>query len=179
MTRRDYLWLAVMLAGMALVWYYFKPQPAPVGQYTQAEKAPQVSGVPTVPLLPKKPIQVYADPAKQRLNLSPEQISNKAIVVVSASRVPSDLHPQTVVTTLDQNTGVFSTLVRSEPYPWLAAEQTGELRLDYGIKNGGLKVARLSLHENLVQIKALHLGVNSSLDTDGIFFVGAGVGWGW
>jgi hypothetical protein len=35
------------------------------------------------------------------------------------------------------------------------------------------------LREDLLQVKALHLGLNASLDTDGAWFVGVGVGYRW
>lgn len=178
MTWRTRIELAFGVLAAGLIWYFSTPKPAPVNEWTQAKTVPQVVDVPKVSIQPKQ-IIVYSTPVKKHLGLPTEARANNDIVVVAASRVPSDLHPQTVTTLLDQNTGEFQTLVRREPYSWLAAEQSGELRVDYGIKNGMVRIGRLSLHEDLMQLSALHLGVSAALDTDRQFFAGAGVEWKW
>lgn len=63
--------------------------------------------------------------------------------------------------------------------PWLDATKRGAARLDYGIKNGGTRVARISIEQDVLAIKAARLGVSATLDSDGKLFAGAGVGVSW
>lgn len=169
---------AGILAAAVALWYVMKPEPAPVGGWQPAKEAPQVAAVPKESIVPPK-IEVYTAPAKEKLNLPPSVKQDPHAHVLQSTRVPADDHPQTVTTLINDQTGQTETLVRREALPWLAAEQRGEARLAYGMKNGGVKVGRLSVQEDLVQVKALHAGVNASLDTDGRYFVGAGVAYKW
>jgi hypothetical protein len=173
------LLVALALAGSALFgWNYFSPPPVPVAQWAQAKEAPQLKGVVKQNLITQK-VAVYAPAAKQKLNL-PANIQNDASqYVLSSSRLPKDTHPATVTTVLDESTGEVQTYIRREPLPWLAPEQTGELRIDVGYKNGMTRAGRLTFREDLLQVKALHAGLNASIDTDGQYFVGAGVGYRW
>lgn len=167
-------WIAAVVAAL---WWYLTPPPAQVGQWTTATTAPQIKNVPDATITPAKVI-VKAPIAKKKLKLPPEIQDDPNKHVLDAVRIKKDTHPVTVTTVIDEATGEVKTIVRREPLPWLALEQTGELRLDYGWK-GGQQVMRLSLREDLLQVKALHAGVNLTLDSDGDYFVGAGVGWQW
>jgi len=177
-TRRDYIWLALVI-GMAIVWYLSKPDTAPVGEYIPAKVAPPVKHVPMVEITPKKPLHVYHPSAKKKLKLSDEQINNQAIVVVAANQVLSDPHPQTIVTTLDQNTGQFKSITRRDPYPWMAAEQTGYMRIGYGFKSSGAKVVRLAASEDLVQILGWNIGGDGTLDSDAQWYGGVHAMYRW
>lgn len=169
--------VGILIVAMVL-WYETKPTPAPVGDWQTAKHAPQVAAVPKTAITPPK-VEVYTAPAKKKLDLPAAVQQDTHAHVVAATRVAADDHPETVTTLLDDQTGAETTLVRREPLPWIAAEQRGELRLDYGMKNGARKVGRLSFQEDLVEVKALHAGVNANLDTDGQFFVGGGVAYKW
>jgi len=98
--------------------------------------------------------------------------------VIGAVTVKPGERPTTVATVVDTDTGKSETITRTESYPWLAAEQRGEVRLDLGITPKGT-AGRLSITENLLQIKAVHLGVVGSFDTSGQMFAGVGVGYKW
>lgn len=180
MTRRAKLVaLAVgLLLAACCAWWYFTPEPAPVDSWTPAQASPQVAPVPKQTIHPSK-VRAYAPAAKAKLKLPDSMLNDPSVYVLDSSLLPSDTHPQTVTTVIDEQTGEVQTVVRREPLPWLAAEHRGELRLDAGIKNGLSRVGRISLREDLLQVKALHAGINASVDTDGQFFVGAGVGWKW
>lgn len=178
MTPHTRLEILAALVASGLVWYYATPRPAPVNEWSPAKPLPQVADVPKEYIKPPQ-VKVYAPTAKKKLELPPDVQNDPDLYVLSTARLPGDSSRQNVTTLINRNTGETETLVRREPAPWLAAEQTGELRLDYGIKNGRVRAGRLSLHEDLVQIRALHLGVQASLDTDGQYFAGAGVGWRW
>lgn len=171
------IWAAIAAAAMGL-WYEMKPDPAPVNQWSPAQEAHQVADVPKTDITPPK-VEVYASSAKQKLNLPPAVQADQHAHVVEATHVRPDDHPETVTTMIDDQTGKTETMIQRDPLPWLAAEQTGELRFDYGLKNGGAKVGRLSVREDLIQVKALHAGVDATLDTDGQYFLGAGVGYKW
>jgi hypothetical protein len=170
--------VVLLLIAAACSWWYLTPPPAPVDTWTAAKVAPQVTAVPKRIIHPRE-VKVYAQAAKANLKLPDSMRNDTAIHVLDSSRLPSDDHPQTVTTVIDENTGEVQTLVRREPLPWLAAEHRGELRLDAGIKNGLDRVWRIALREDLLQVKSLHAGINASINTDGQYFVGAGVGWKW
>lgn len=163
------IFVAVVIAVMA--WYLNVKTPAPVAVYEKAQTAPEVKYVPKVEYRVKL-VKVYAPSAEKKLGvtLAPGQ------KVVAASKISPSLRSQTVVSTIDAS-GNIETQVRLDPYPWLAAEATGELRVDYGIKNGLQKAARISFSEDFIEVKQFHAGVNSSLDSDGAWFVGVGVGY--
>lgn len=167
--------VAALSAVLLLAWKFLRP-PEP---YLPADVAPQVAHVPTVAVPMAAPIRVYAPAAKAKLNLPAAIVAAPNKHVAAATRIKPDQHPQTVVTVVDTSTGDVETITRKEPLPWIAREHTGELQLSAGIKNGMARVGRISLREDLLQIKSFHLGAQASLDTDGQYFVGAGVGWKW
>lgn len=180
-----YLAIAALIAAGWYLWDRFTPAPAPVNQYVPATAPTQLALVPKVAIQPKQ-VKVYAQPAKAKLKLPPSMQQDPNIHVITAAKIKPGLHPQTVVTTLNAETGEIETLTRRDPLPWFRPEQTGELRLDYGYKTGyGMrdvgveKIVRLTLREDLLQVKALHAGINASIDSDGQMFAGVGVGWRW
>lgn len=175
------LWLlslGVVLAILALAWWHFKPSPTPVGSTVVAQKAPELKKVKRKDIAPPK-VPVYEPPAKTRLDLPADIQYDPDKYVLDSVKLPNDTHPHTVTTVIDAKTGEVQTFDRRDPLPWFEPEQTGEVRLDYGFKAGQPMTARLTLREDLLQVKALHAGVNASLDSDGQYFVGAGVGWKW
>lgn len=165
-------------ALMATVWNFFKEVPPPIDKWTPAQQASQVRDVPKVDITPAK-VKVYAPKAKDKLDLPPAITNDPDVHVLDTTRVSSDDHPSTITTVIDAKTGEVQTLVRREPLPWLAAEQRGELRFDVGIKNGLNTIGRLTVREDLLQVKALHAGLHASLDSDGRWFAGGGVGYRW
>ena len=170
--------VVVFCAGALASHHYFSASSkAPTEKWTPAPPAPQIDAIPRQEIkLPA--VMVYAPKAKQKLDLPDEILNDPDKYVLQATRLPNDTHPATVTTVIDQQTGEVQTYVRREPLPWFAIEQTGEARIDVGIK-GGLTIGRLSVREDLLQVKALHAGINASLDTDGQIFVGVGVGYRW
>lgn len=181
-----YLIIATLIALGIYLWDRYTPPPAKINEWVQAKPAAPLATVPLIGVQVTAPVQVYAPRAKTKLKLPPALQQNAGVHVLAATRVKPDLHPQTVVTTLNSKTGQTETLIRREPYPWMSAEQTGEIRIDYGYKMGFSSPdkgrpggVRLSLREDLLQLKALHLGINASIDSDGQMFAGAGVGYRW
>ena len=141
------------------------------------QAAPQVAAIPTQQIKPPS-VKVYTARAKQTLQLPDTIKSDPNLYVLQSTRVPKNTHPITITSVIDQTTGDTQTLIREEPLPWFATEQTGEVRLDVGLKNV-LNVTRLTVREDLLQVKAMHAGISASLDTDGQIFVGVGVSYKW
>lgn len=167
----------MILAAGALMWF-FKPTPAPVSTWQPVAPDKRLHTVLKQDITPPK-VPVYTAPAKKKLNLPPAIHDDPNKYVLTSTKLPNDTHPHTVTTVIDARSGEVQTITRREPLPWLAAEQTGELRLDVGIKRGLVRVGRLTLREDLLQVKAFHAGINTSLDSDGAWFAGAGIGWRW
>lgn len=170
--------LGVILVLVINAWKFMMEATAPINQWTPAQQAPQVKDVPKVDITPTK-VNVYAPKAKDKLDLPPAITNDPDVHVLDTTRVSSNEHPVTIISLIDEKTGEVQTLVRSEPLPWLAAEQRGELRFDVGIKNGLDTIGRLTVREDLLQVKALHAGLHASLDSDGRWFAGGGVGYRW
>ena len=169
--------VGILLAAV-LLWFEYKPVPAPVKDWRPAAAAPQVAGEPKMPIKPPA-VMVYAPVAKKRLNLPPAVQQDPHAHVVAATRVPADTHPETVTTVIDDQTGQTQTLVRREPLPWVALENHGSVRLDFGVKNGLTRVGRLEFREDFLQVKAMHGGIDVALDSDGTLFAGVGMAYEW
>jgi hypothetical protein len=170
---------AILLSLLAyFLWQHFAPPPAPVGQWVEATSSKELKVVPKVSIQPKA-LKVYAPSAKQKLNLPAALQQDDNSYVIASSTLAHDYHPQTVSSVINSETGEVTTITRREDYPWFAPEQTGEARVDYGIKNGGVRVGRLTVREDVLQIKAVHLGATATLDSDRDYFVGVGLGVRW
>lgn len=168
----------ILVAAIALLlWLHFKPNQQPVNAPAIAKTAPQLAHVSTETIKPPS-VTVFVSAAKKKLPLPAQVQADTHQHVLASSQISADLHPQNVTTVIDDQTGKTVTYTTREPLPWLAAKQTGEARIDYGWK-GGTAIARLSIREDLLEVKALYAGVNATLDSDGQFFIGAGVGIKW
>lgn len=168
----------ILILAIIAAWWYSHPRDNPVNTTVPAHPAPELDNRPKQDITPPK-VAVYTPPTKKKLDLPPEVQDDPNKYVLGSAKLPSDTHTHTITTVIDQQTGAVQIFDRRDPLPWLAAEQTGELRIDYGIKNALATVVRISVREDLLQMKALHAGVNATLDSDGAWFAGAGVGWRW
>lgn len=170
--------LLMLLIGGALLLLGNPAPPAPVDEWRPAKPDPVLRGIPTQDITPPK-VKVYAPAAKKKLKLPDPIQEDPHTYVLTSARLTKDTHPQTVTTLINDQTGEVQTITRREPLPWLALEKTGELRLDYGLKRGLDRVARLSYREDFIQVKAFHAGITAAIDSDGEYFIGVGVGWKW
>lgn len=170
--------IAALLAVGAIIFNFTQSARPPVGTTVPATRAPELNKVPKQDITPPK-VAVYKPPAKKKLALPPEVQDDPNKYVLDSTRLPNDTHPHTVTTVIDAHTGEVQTYDRRDPLPWLAAERSNELRLDYGIKRGFDRVGRLSYRVDLLQVKALHAGITAAIDSDGEYFIGVGVGWRW
>jgi len=178
MINKNYLIYPSVAVFAAASWFYFVPKVSHTGEYKPSVVSPQIVEVPKEVIHPAQ-VKVYPKSVKKTLNLPQATQENDSIYVLDSSKLPADDHPQTVTTTLDEKTGEVKTEVRQDEFPWLAAEQTGYVRLSYGVKTGRGKIGRLSVSENLIQIKALHAGVDASIDSDTQMYAGVHVDYAW
>lgn len=149
----------------------------PAAKTLPAAVAPVLKAAEQVAITPPV-VRVYAPKAKTLLKLPATTIADPSVHVVTASRLPADERPQTLITLLDERTGETEAISRAEPLPWLAPETRGELGISYGIRDG-MPVGRLSLRQNLLQIKVVRIGAQANLDHDGQWFAGLGAWYRW
>jgi hypothetical protein len=97
--------------------------------------------------------------------------------VTATAQINPSYHSQVAVSVM-QSDGTSTMLLRSEPYALLRAQQAGELKMSYGYK-GAVKVGRLSVSEDLLQVKGINFGLTGQIDTDGATFYGVGVSYKW
>ena len=174
------LLLALFIAGVVLgAWLAYKPA-QPAGDWQPAQPDKRISTTPTQTVQPKDCRVVVAAPAaKDQLDLPPDIRNNPAQHVSASAVVQPDEHPQSVVTIFDTTTGQTKAITQRLTHPWLATEQRGQLWAGYGLTPGGERVGRILLREDLLQIKAMHLGMTGEVDTMGGWFVGLGVAYRW
>ena len=171
---RTRLLLAVGLVAVIALYFYMKPAPMPPGVHVESTPAPEVANVPTERVEIAPPIQVYKPAAKKKLKL-PEPVQQDAAQhVIASSKTANDERQHTITTVIDANTGNATTYDRVDPLPWIAVNTKSEVGLYYGYR-GGEQVVRLQGKQELLQVKALHLGAIATADSDGETFVGAGL----
>lgn len=123
-------------------------------------------------------IQAYRTPTKRELGLPQAVQASRDQYVIAATKAAANLHPQTVTAVLDTQTGQTQLYIRTDPLPWIAFEQHGDVSLSRGFRSGAL-IYRLAGHEDLVQIKAAHVGLIGSIDSDGQWYGGIGLRVAW
>lgn len=175
---KPYAWLFAGLAVLALIWNHFKPAPpAPVGTYIDTKDSPDVAK------LDKKPMQgrinVLPPAAKRKASLPQAVQNDPGAHVVDTAQFPVNYQPFTAVAVYDEKSGDVAMMVREDPLPWLAAERRSYVRIGYGVKRGVGTVGQIAAGGNLVQAKALHVGGDVELFTDGTAYAGAHVEYQW
>lgn len=172
--------LAIFMVGAITgAWLAYKPAES-VGETKPAAQDKRLEDVGTQTIQTADCGVVVAKPAaKGKLNLPPAIAEDPSKHVTSSSTVTAGERPQAIITLLDQTTGQTTAVVQQLEYPWLATEQRGQMWIGYGLADGGRRAGRLMLREDLLQVKALHLGGQASVDTDGQWFAGVGVAWRW
>ena len=169
--------LAALAACALIIWAPWDSPSGPIGVSVPAKVAKEVKKAVKVTIKPKQ-IKVFRPSLKMDLNLPSEVQHNEAIHVVAAAKVPADEHPHTLTTTINETTGEAQSFDRREPLPWLGRDVHGELGIYYGVKDGKPD-GRLSIEQKLIQIKAVHLGAQATLDQDGTWFAGIGAAYRW
>ena len=154
---------ALFALGSVLLYFYLKPEPAPAGVTIDARPAAEVKREVTVPLIVTAPIQVYKPAVKTKLKLPAAVIASTNTHIVASSKTANDERQHTITTTVDTTTGEFSSYDRVDPLPWLAINTKSQVGAFYGLKNGETAF-RIQAQQELLQIKALHLGVTANAD---------------
>lgn len=178
---------AFSLAGISLT---FHPKEK-VGESVLAAPASEVKREPKVDV-PVSKVRAYANQpkVKAKLNLPAAVIAAKDEQVISSARVDATLRPHTVTTTINTTTGEPEMYVRADPYPWVALESRGEAGLSVGYKyryryaasalaSPVAMVGRFDVRHDFLQLKALHVGIAGSVDTDGDAYAGVRLSYKW
>lgn len=169
--------VALIFLGYQL-WAYFVPTPAPPGSTVIAIPAPELKHTPKVDItIPK--IAVFAHAAKKKLALPATTQADQNKHVLDSSKVKSDTHPHTITTVIDSVTGEVTTFDRRDKLPWLAAESRGEVRLGTGFNQDLQRVHWLRGQYDVLQVKALHAGVDAAIYSDGNKYAGISIAWKW
>jgi len=176
--------IALVVVGIFAYRWIFPAPPTP----TQAVATP----IADTPVLkkrkkvktPVKQVETYADEAKADLKLPPAVIAAPEIKVIDATKVASSDHPQTVTSTLNTETGKVETYIKEEPLPWIAFNQRGSAGIYTGYKLDRItgvpqRATRLTVAHEFMQTKAVNVGVQASIDSDGSAFAGVGVAYRW
>lgn len=172
------------LWGATTLWQNYKPAAPAGGDSVPVQSSPVVKKAPVVAVAIKAPVKTFQGQTKVQLKLPPIIIADAAEQVIAASKVTADLHPQTVTTVINTDTGAVQSFVKTEPYPWLAIENRGEASVIYGYKfRAGdfvpKPVGRLQVKYDAVRVKALTVGVTASVDSDRDAFAGVSVSYKW
>ncbi len=178
------LTIVVTLLTVWAMWEKYST-PVPSGSVSKlAEPAPVLRKAPTVKVPIKAPVATYQGQTKANLKLPAAVIAAPEQQVIAAAQVKSDLHPQTVSTVINTETGKVETFAKADPYPVFAIETRGEITTAYGykIRSGDLvprQTARLQIKYDVVRVKAFTIGAIATLDNDRDTFVGIGVSYKW
>lgn len=155
--------LGSLLAIIAvMVYFQFKTEIMPVGVHIPASQAPELSKVETE-MVDFAPIKVFAPESKKILNLPKSTQLDSHAHVIASSKTANDERSHTVTTVIDDQTGEPTTFDRVDPLPWLAVSTKTQIGAFYGIKNGTPTI-RVQGEQELLQIKAVHVGVTVSAD---------------
>jgi hypothetical protein len=171
---KPYGWLLAGLVVLAVAWHYFKPAPAaPTGTFSEGKESPDVGGMTKRPIQGK--VTVLPQSAKTKTNLPQAVQDDPSKHIVDTASFPITDRPFTAVATYDEQSGDVSISARNDPLPWLAAENRWYIRFGGGVKTRSGTVGKIAVGGNLVQVKALHVGVEADLYTDGDAYAGAHV----
>ncbi len=181
--RMEEIAIVVGLAAAAAwgVAWYRESAPLPAGVTVEAKPAPAVKDAPKVEVVITHPVKVYKPAVKRDLKLPDSIVKDDGQHVVASSTTPNDERQHTFTTVVDDKTGTFRTFDSVRPSPWLAVSTKSEVGIYYGMKHGEQAI-RIDGRQELLQVKALHLGAIASADvmrggTDGFIGVGAWARW--
>lgn len=170
--------VAAVLAGLywAYAWYTQPPE-IPAGITVEATVAEEVKHEAPVEIIKPPQVKAYKAAVKRSLKL-PENITNdKEQHVIASSKTANDERPHTITTVINQHTGEVQTFDRADPLPWFDVKTKSEIGVFYGMKSGEPTV-RIEGRQELLQVKAVHMGATASADmtragADG--FIGVGM----
>lgn len=173
MRRRALTWgpvlalvvIALLFGGPLTAWVASLVRPAvPAAAAVPAPVAPALADAEPQWIVPPRPVRVYAPAAKKALALPAPVQADSAKHVLQAARLAADDSPREVTAVLDEQSGETELLVRELPRPWLDLTPRGEVGVFAGIRNGHEPVVRLTARQQVLQVKAVRIGVVGSLD---------------
>ena len=124
--------------------------------------------------LPCKPVIVYLEPVKEKLNLPDTVVKDPDKKVTASTKVPASDFPNTVTSVYDSGTGATDLYIRRDPTPLLGFARKGTLGLAYGVQDDGEATTRLSASYGVLQVKRINLGLTGDIATSGRKFIGVG-----
>ena len=166
------LLIIALSIGMVYTYFHFKPDPQPVGEHNEAVVAKEIKKIDRE-VKEVKALKVYKPVAKAKLKLPKAILEDDNQQVIASSKVSGDERPHTITTVVNTATGESGTLDRIDPYPFMQVKTTSEIGAFYGLKQGK-QVIRLEGKQEFLQVKAVHLGITGSIDSDKATFVGLG-----
>lgn len=127
-----------------------------------------------------KYVKVYPDPVKDDLDLPADVEQDPAQKVISTAKLDAEERPYTLIGILDTKTGDASIYARPDPQPWLKPNTLSEVGAFIGYHNSAPSV-RIEARQELLRIKAAHVGLIASADVGSELntYVGAGVWMRW
>jgi hypothetical protein len=172
----------IVIGALCLgLYFHFKPVQAPTNVFVPATESPELKSIlsETIPL--DTGIKVFKPEAKKKLKLPSHIVEDKKQSVIASSKTANDERQHTVTTVIDTTTGKSTTYDRVEPLPIFAINTKSMVGMYYGIKNGQQAI-RVEAHQEVFQIKAVHVGAVASADfmpigTDTFIGVGAWARW--
>lgn len=155
--------VAALLIGYVVGQYMAQAPAAPVGVAVEAPPSKIVADVPTVAVPCKAPIVTYAPAAKKKLRLPQAVADAPSAAVIAATDVRPDIHPHTITSVLDVETGKTTTYDTRMALPLLAPDAHGEAGAMYGRTDAG-DVVRLMVRQGFVDVKAWRIEGAASFD---------------
>lgn len=122
-----------------------------------------------------KTVQAFKDPAKRKLDLPEHVQKDEQASVIAAAPIPPSDYPRTATAVLHRDTGIGEIYLHDDPMPWVSFSRRWTVGAFYGVRDDVTQpVMRFTGLYKLAQIKALHIGIQGQIDTDGRRFGGIG-----
>ena len=181
--------ISVVLFAISWGWHWYREHGAPVEKSLPAIIAWEVAHQPHELADMKAPPEVIAGGkrVKENLNLPASVVQQDSKKVTGAATTKADGHRHTITSVLDTSTGKTTMYDRVDPLPWFQFLTSGRVGAYYGTNDQGA-AAMLLLEQDLLQVKALRLGVIGTvtqptgmnagqLSTHGFIGIGGRIEW--
>jgi len=167
--RVSLILLGIIVAMLAAAWSFWPRATPKVGMSAPLPAAREVKATPKI-MWRTKYVYVYPDRAKKKLLPKPVA-DDPAKKLIATGKLDAEERPYTLSTVLDTQTGESQVYARPDPLPWIAPGRHGAFGVNYGPRNGRTG-AEVYAWRDLLQVKALHVGVRASVDQHGDNFAG-------
>lgn len=167
--------LVSVVSSAFLVYLVNRPADVKPAAWEPLQTSPIAAGKPKTTIEHAR-VRAYKPEIKATLNLPPATIESPDQQVTAVAILDAEERPYTLTAIHDQATGDSVIHARPEPLPWLSMRQSGRVALTYGIR-GGDPMGRLTWDHHVARVKDFSLISNITLDQDGQYYLGAGIGW--